>query len=343
MPWDDNIPKFDLHKHFGGSISCETVLELLQAHRQTKDIAKNINEVRQRMECKSPVATFKDFLDKFTILNNIIWDENAILKSIEQVVKDQAAEKIDYSEISLSIDKYVDTYLWTKVEVIKFIKEAFDVYSKKYGTVCSVILSLKMEGDRDTQTDNARLLNKSSVVDCLGGIDIVGDEQHFSCDFYAPLFKEWQSAGKVVLAHAGEAVSIDAGKQNVINCIRHMHVNRIRHGLAAANDIGILYEAIDNDVAFDVSLHSNWLANTTPDMNKHPLSMMLKSGVEVSLGTDDPVIFCCNLDQEYEFGLKLGLIDDYWRKIMRTTAINVAGSDANQVRMSYSHWLLGRT
>lgn len=339
--WSDNTPKFDLHRHLGGCLKPETVHYLLTSKRHTERLAWSLEQVRESMVCRAPVNTFKEFLDKFELLNHVVWDEEAVATSIRQVVKDIADDEIDYCEMSLSIEKYHNTWMrWTRAELVRFIRAMFDEYCREYGTRVSLILSLKMEGDRATQRTCAKLLDRSDVADCLGGIDIVGDERFFSTDFYAPLFREWKSAGKVTVAHAGEAVDAETGRRNVRDAIRSFGVTRIRHGIAAAEDQDILMMARDNAVGFDVSLHSNWLAGTTRDMTRHHLPRLLRAGCLVTLGTDDPVTFGCNLADEYRLARKLGLDGDFPRERqenhdwIRSSALSMAGSAADGLKAS---------
>lgn len=337
--WGNGKLKFDLHRHFGGSISPATVYDLLQSKGHTAHLVHDRGQVADAMVCTRPATNFLEFLSKFELLNHVVWDEEAIATSVRQVVKDQADDAIDYSEITLSIEKYVNTWMpWTRAEVIKFIRAMFNEYCTTYGTSVSLTLSLKMEGDRRAQRELSKLLDRSDVADCLGGIDIVGDERFFSTDFYAPLFRDWRRAGKVTLAHVGEAVDPETGRRNVRDAIAVLGVNRTRHAIAAAEDPDILQLANDNGVYFDVSLHSNWLAGTTPDMKKHHLPALIKAKCRASLGTDDPITFCCDLQDEYDLAEGCGLLGGTDEEVATNTAnlqdnaIAGAGRDAESVK-----------
>jgi adenosine deaminase len=186
MAWPNGTPKYDLHRHFGGSISPATVAKLL-GHKV------ELSEVAHRMMCTGPSRTFKDFLDKFNILNEITWTEKAIELSIFQVVEDLSADMIDYAEISFSIDKYMADKRWNRPELIKYVSDVFKSACSKWNTSVGLILSLRMEAPREHQLVNASLINRSDVADRLAGIDIVGDESKFDTKFYRPIFKDWRA------------------------------------------------------------------------------------------------------------------------------------------------------
>lgn len=323
MPWEDGTAKYDLHRHFGGSISCATVHGLLAAQGEQITLA----EVTMAMVCTGTEYSFSRFLSKFNILNRIRWSEAAISTSIDQVVADQAANDIDYSELSFSIDKYMDNHVkWTRPELIKFISDVFIDACARHRTKVNLILSLRMESDRDRQRVNAALVHRSDVVERLGGIDIVGDEDKFDADFYAPIFRDWRAAGKVTLAHVSEI----CGPQNAFDAITRLHVHRIRHGITAAQNPEVLVAARDLNVCFDVSLHSNLLAGTVPDLRCHHLPKLLAARCAVTLGTDDPVIFNCNLDGEYRLAVEHRLLGPTAEEVAR----NISLLRANSIRFS---------
>lgn len=322
MVWAGGTQKNDLHKHFGGSITPETVHGLLADQNHT------LETIKERMLCTTPVATFPEFLAKFDILNEVKWTEKALETCIEQVVRRQADDDVDYSEISFSLDKYMDNHVkWTRPELIKFAYDVFKTACNKYNTEVSIILSLRMEANRDKQLINASLINRSDVAELIGGIDLVGDESKLHTDFYAPICKDWRSAKKLVLVHAGET----CGSRNVFDAITQLGAHRIRHGIAAAKDPEVIAAAKDLGVCFDVSLHSNLLAGTVPGLRDHHLPKLLAAGCNVTLGTDDPEIFQCCLNEEYVLACRFEMLgtepDDVKRNIavLRANSVKFAG------------------
>lgn len=301
MPWNDGTLKFDLHRHFGGCISSKTVHTILVDQGHEPSIA----EIVSSMRFNGKERGFKEFLAKFDVLNKIVWNEKAIEQSIEQVVRDQALEGVDYSEMSFSIDKYVnESSKWTRAEIIKYVYDVFTSKCERYNTTVNLILSLKMESVKSQQLVNGALVRRTDVVERLGGIDIVGDERYFDVRFYEPIFRDWRAAGKVTLAHAGETGPAD----NVFNAITKLHVHRVRHGVAIMDDKESIAAARDLNVCFDISLHSNYLVGTVENMYNHPMKRFLASKCGVTLGTDDPHVFGCTLDDEYAMAARFGLL-----------------------------------
>lgn len=303
-----NGDKCDLHRHMGGSISAETVLSIL---RRTGNSNLLFHDIEARMVCGSKNIGFPAFLDKFKILDELTWPEWAVATAVEQICNDMRAENIDYSEISLSINKYVDNN-WDPADIIRFIYNAFDVYGEYAGVHVGLLLSIRYDSPRDTQLMYANLINNSRIAECLYGIDLIGDERYFDADFYAPIFDRWRHHGKTLRAHVGE---LPGCGDNVRLAIDKLCVTRIAHGIQASTDTMKL--AADRQICFDVALHSNLYTGVWADIPTHPLRKLLDNGCRVTLNTDDPIQFRCTIDDEFSLAISNGLISpDEARQIM---------------------------
>lgn len=317
MPWSDGLPKCELHRHLGGAIQAETIWKIIK-RQGLLDVADSLDGVKKLLICNGDDISFEAFLAKFEILNKIKWDEAAIIETTTSACELIKLEDIDYVEMSFSIDKYLQhNRRWSRHDVIRLIYDIIKAFNSIYETRINLILSLKMESNKETQILNAAVIEQSATADRLCGLDIVGDEKAMDCDFYVGLFKNWRSAGKTLVAHAGEI----CGADNVWKAIVKLKVNRVRHGIAASQDETVLSVAKDHDICFDVSLHSNLLTGTVRDIRNHPIKHMLKSGCKVNLGTDDPVVLSCTLDAEYDLALTNGLITESQAQEMKLNSL----------------------
>lgn len=291
--YDMTTPLYENHRHLGGSIRAETVCELLYNSKY----ADHIQEVRSSMRFNGGDYGFLKFLRKFDILNRVQWDEKSICKTIYQIVDDVKDEGIEHAEIHFSVNKYLNHLRWTPPEAVKFLYDIFSQYSKQKGVDICLILCLQYEVGSDKQIEIASsVLNKAG--DCVAGIDLVGDESFFNVDFYRPILKEWKYAGKGIIVHAGESQSAE----NVRLSIEELGADRIAHGIKVPLESpDILKLARDSGVCFDIALTSNVCTGVvSEDLSRHPALEMLKSGCDITIGTDDPVICNTTLDKEYK-------------------------------------------
>lgn len=299
MEW--NGDKCDLHRHMGGSISPQTVIEILRRSGTKLRLDDAIN----RMVCNGSNIGFKTFLDKFKILDSVPWPDWAIDLAIEQICSDLSAENIQYTEISLSINKYVYANKWSPKDVAMFIAESFRHHANKHKTEVGILLSLRYDSNREDQELYGQLVNDEDLRGLFCGIDLIGNEDLFDAEFYKPIFDEWRFNGKTLRAHVGEMPGKGA---NVREAIEILGVNRIAHGVQADDDT--LKLAADRGVCFDLALHSNIITGAISNIKTHPIKRMMAAGCRVTLNTDDPIQFNCTLDSEFDLALRNGLIDE---------------------------------
>lgn len=282
----------DTHCHFGGALPCEFVWEAIQAKRALY-LAESLNDVQQAMLFQpGEPRTFHRFLQKFSILEHIPWDEQLVRASIKACCDKLIADKIAYTWMRFSINKYLNTMKWHRRDLVRLFKECFDEYAP--GRV-GLVLSLRYESERANQKQVAKLVEDERVANCLVGIDLVGDEAHFDPEFYKPIFNQWRGCGKRLFAHVGESCTA----ANVLTAIEQLGVTEICHGIAAADDQKILSCARDHDVCFHIAISSNLKTGVIKSLFDHPLPKLIGAGVQVALGTDDPVICSTTLVEEY--------------------------------------------
>ncbi len=209
---------------------------------------------------------------------------------------------IVYAWMDFSINKYMKVG-WHKHEAIRFIHDAFNRY--RPGGV-GLILSLKYESMRASQRQYAKLIEHEDSTKCLVGIDLVGDEEHFAADFYEPLFRDWNAAGKVTRAHVGESQA----RENIAEAIRKLSLTNVAHGFKVVQDEETVALARDRGVTFDLAITSNDITGVWPLTRIHPGVEMCRLGLRCTLGSDDPVQCSTSLDREFEIAPSVGFTEE---------------------------------
>jgi aminodeoxyfutalosine deaminase len=82
---------------------------------------------------------------------------------------------------------------------------------------------------------------------------------------------------------------------------------RLRHGIRAADDPGLVREIADRRVVLDVCPISNLRTRAVSSLEEHPLPKLLAAGAVCSISTDDPAMFGTDLSLDYEAATQLGL------------------------------------
>lgn len=289
--------KLDLHRHAGGSVKPETVWKLMKRDNKLDSFADNLDDLYYQMTFRDDTKyKFHRFLNKFSILNHIRWDEEAIDLTVEQIVRDLHDEGIEYCELRFSIDKYLGYIPWDETEACLYFLGCLAHHSKNYNVKVGPVLSIKHESSWIQAKRISKLINHWRVADQLVGLDIVGNEAMFNRKKLRNIYRYWRGCGKGLLIHAGET----QGPENVKLAIKEFHVQRVAHGISCIQDPETVAVAIDHGIVFDVALTSNYMTGIVENMKEHPVKEMLDRGCTITIGTDDPVQFCTTLDREYD-------------------------------------------
>ena len=298
-----DYPKYDIHRHLGGSISVQTVWKIIN-RLKFYHLAKSLNDVRKLMTYISgDRRNFRTFLRKFEILDGITWKDWAIELVAEQVCRDMADEHIKYAEISLSLNKFVKHNNWTINEAASFISDSFKRHAANSHVEVGLLLSLRYDSPRELQNEFSAIIFDDEIASKFVGLDLVGAEEFLDVDFYEPIVQDWNSAGKRTRAHVGELPGTCKNVQNVVECLK---VSRIAHGIQASREV--LRMCVGNNISFDLALHSNLFTGDVKSIREHHLKTMVHTGCKITLNTDDPVQFGCRLEDEYRLAVDSGLV-----------------------------------
>ncbi|MDA8072337.1 MAG: adenosine deaminase [Actinomycetota bacterium] len=130
------------------------------------------------------------------------------------------------------------------------------------------------------------------------GLSIDGDEAAAGASSrrFAPLFEQARIAGLRTCAHAGES----SGPAGVRDALDLLHAERIDHGVRAAEDHALVVELAQRGTPLDICPTSNVRLGVVESLAAHPLEPMRRAGVAISINTDDPLLFGCDVVGEYE-------------------------------------------
>jgi aminodeoxyfutalosine deaminase len=135
------------------------------------------------------------------------------------------------------------------------------------------------------------------------GVGLGGLEADYPPEPYEPAFDLARELGLASVPHAGEV----AGPPSVRGALETLQADRIRHGVRAVEDSGLVQEIADRRVVLDVCPISNLRTGTVRSLEQHPLPQLVEAGAVCSISTDDPAMFGTDLAKDYEAAASLGL------------------------------------
>ena len=95
--------------------------------------------------------------------------------------------------------------------------------------------------------------------------------------------------------HAGEV----SPAEQVWESIDRLHAGRIGHGTSTIDDEALQKRLIDEGIVLEQCITSNYQTGSWVDEQNHPLGRLYRSGVPVTINSDDPTIQDTDLTDDY--------------------------------------------
>ena len=178
------------------------------------------------------------------------------------------------------------------------------------------------------------------VSEGLTGWDLAGPEEAFPDPLlHRRAFEAARAAGLRVTVHAGEWGGGDQVRRALA-----LDPERIAHGPGAIDDPKLCEELATRGVTLDLCPTSNVQAGIVPSVAEHPIALLYRTGVPVTLNTDDLTVSNVTLSEEYERAARLiGLtLPELWA--INLHALDVAFADEatlGRLRAEFEAWGVG--
>jgi aminodeoxyfutalosine deaminase len=231
--------------------------------------------------------------------------------------------------------RYAEVHITTAARPFPCLLEAVEAASQQRDIVLRFIVDIPRTFPIEV---GFALLEGSKGVPDVVGIGLGGSEQGFPPEPFAPLFSEARHRGLRSMPHAGE----DAGPESIRGAINALKAERIMHGVRAVDDPALLAELAEQGIPLAVCPTSNVRLGVAPSLEEHPLRRLWEAGIIVSVNTDDPGYFDCDLTGEYAIA---GRLLDLDREGYGRLALNSAESSfapdglKEQLQSEISDWV----
>ena len=78
-----------------------------------------------------------------------------------------------------------------------------------------------------------------------------------------------------------------------------LELDEVQHGIASAEDASVVRFLADNHIRLNITPSSNYLLGRVRDLKSHPIAELYHSGVDVTINSDDVLIFDSDVSKEY--------------------------------------------
>ena len=299
------LPKAELHLHLEGSIEPATLLELRQRHGEAATLA----EVEQLYN----FTDFSGFLNAFKDVTGYLRTADDYELITYRLMERLKAQNILHAEVTIS----VGVCLWRKQD-FPAIFEGLERGRRRGEADFGVSVLWIFDAVRQFGAEKAQ-----SVLDLaiqfhdrnVAAFGIGGDELKGPPDLFHGVYARAAEHGLHLTAHAGEV----AGPESIWGAL-NLRVERIGHGLTAAQDQELVEELARRQIPVEICVTSNLRTGSCPELSQHPVRRYFDEGLMLTLNSDDPAMFRTSLVDEYELVQKnFDFSDDHLRELARNS------------------------
>lgn len=314
---DKNLPLIDLHRHLDGNIRPKTIWELAQKNQITLPV-DHLEEFIPYVQIQNQEADLLAFLKKLD------WGV-AVIKSLDDVnriayenVEDAFNAGLDYAELRFSPYYMSMNHQLNIKDVVKAIIDGVNKARKSFDIKINLIgiLSRTFGVEKCQLELDAILFYKNDII----AVDLAGDEYNFPGEMFVNHFKQVKEAGLEITVHAGEA----GGSASIYQAINELKATRIGHGVACAKDDILMDYILENNIAIESCITSNYQTGTIKDIPAHPIKIFLEKGLKVCLNTDDPAVQGIEIKHEFEIAQSIVGLSDKDISTLQQNALDVS-------------------
>ncbi|PNV62723.1 adenosine deaminase [Clostridium sp. chh4-2] len=126
-------------------------------------------------------------------------------------------------------------------------------------------------------------------------IDLYGDEFAQPIENFIPIYKLAKANGLRLKAHIGEWGTAD----DIYKGVELLELDEVQHGIAAADSNRVTEYLVKNHIRLNITPTSNIKLGRVKEMKDHPIQKLFRSGVDVTINSDDVLIFDSDVSKEY--------------------------------------------
>ena len=285
-------PKIELHVHLEGTVRAPTLREIAK---------RNDYALPDDLESIYAFRDFRHFIEVWILTTNAL----RTAEDFRQVVTDYAAEAASHGAVYLEgifspAERVARGVGWDELfsGYCDGAQDALEQHGVEVRLTPDIYRGATAEQAEDVVRYSAKYADRGIVAVGLGGL-----EADYPPEQYKSAFDLARSLGLGSVPHAGEV----AGPASVRGALEALGADRLRHGIRAEEDAGLVAELAGRGTVLDVCPLSNLRTGAVASLAEHPLPQLVAAGVRCSISTDDPAMFDTDLSRDYEAAESFGL------------------------------------
>jgi adenosine deaminase len=319
------LPKAHLHLHFTGSMRHATLLEL--AERDGIHLPTSLTDDWPPKLVATDEKGWFRFQRLYDVARSVLRTEDDVRRLVLEAALDDAADGSVWTEIQVDPSGYGAKFGGITAFTDLVIDAARDA-----GRQAGIGMGVVVAANRTRHPFDARTLARLAAQYAGRGVlgfGLSNDERRGDTQEFGPAFAIAEKAGLALMPHGGEL----RGHAHVTQCLDHLHPDRLGHGVTAAESPQVLDRLAAGGVALEVCPTSNVALGVFSTLEEVPVRTLVDAGIDVALGSDDPLLFGSRLAGQYAV---LRAAQDF-------TDVELAELARMSVRRSYASSDIART
>lgn len=149
-------------------------------------------------------------------------------------------------------------------------------------------------------------------------IDVCGGENLQPFEAFASLYRKAEKYHLTKIMHVGET----GPAEDIIRTVEVLGLNEIHHGINAIHSNTALQFLANNNIQLNVCPSSNVMLGYAKNYGEHPIKVLYENGINVTINTDDLLIFDSSIENEYLMLYKSGALDAEQLNAIRKQGLN---------------------
>ena len=143
--------------------------------------------------------------------------------------------------------------------------------------------------------EHLALANRAIELGLFHSIDLYDDETFCAPEAVKPLYTHARDAGMKLKAHVGEF----GGAEEIRRTVETLELDEVQHGIGAAASSEVMRWLAEHHIRLNVCPTSNVMLSAVSELAVHPIRVLYDNGVQVTVNTDDLMIFGQSVSDEY--------------------------------------------
>jgi adenosine deaminase len=285
------LPKFELHVHLEGTVRRSRLEKIARRN----GVLEDTGAARSLEEIYRPGSGLPGFLGRFKAVCGLLRAPRDFYELACDYASELVSQTVLYAEIHLSLQVFTRRGI-DRDAMLEAIHAGFEEARRASG----IRLRLILDGVRQWGPEMMReLLDLAEGTRRWGvvGIGLGGDETSFPPVAFCEVYRDARDRGWKTTVHAGEVAGADA----VLEVVDSLRVDRIEHGIRAAESVAVLDRLASTGIGLDFCPTSQRQTGAIAPDDPYPLREFLRRGIPVTIGSDDPALFITDLTAELQW------------------------------------------